>query len=185
MSAGFPFCSLHATTQHLHPMHLVMSKWNRYCSPGPGRGGSNELEPAPHHEPIVPSASLAEVVTTKASPPDWARSSRGSSIDSSIGARFKRRVRRVRRGEGGIDLPLVAESKHASHCQLSSCLRWLQQPGSSRSQFEFALVWGSPAHGADHQRGGATVSRATSSGAIAQSISVKRIARKGKLLRCQ
>jgi hypothetical protein len=24
---------LQATTQHLQPMHLVMSKWNRYCSP--------------------------------------------------------------------------------------------------------------------------------------------------------
>src|SRR5262249_299123 len=34
--AGFPFCSLQATTQHLQPMHLVISKWKRYCSPGAG-----------------------------------------------------------------------------------------------------------------------------------------------------
>ena len=34
MVAGFPFCSLQATTQHLHPMHFPMSKWKRYCSPG-------------------------------------------------------------------------------------------------------------------------------------------------------
>src|SRR5688572_26770387 len=36
MAAGFPFCSLHATTQHLQPMHFVMSKWKRYCSPADG-----------------------------------------------------------------------------------------------------------------------------------------------------
>ena len=34
IAAGFPFCSLQATTQHLQPMHFVMSKWKRYCSPG-------------------------------------------------------------------------------------------------------------------------------------------------------
>jgi hypothetical protein len=41
-SAGFPFCSLQATTQHLQPMHFVISKWNRYCSPSShGRDGIN------------------------------------------------------------------------------------------------------------------------------------------------
>ena len=34
ISAGLPFCSLQATTQHLQPMHFPMSKWKRYCSPG-------------------------------------------------------------------------------------------------------------------------------------------------------
>src|SRR5215469_11696799 len=33
IAAGLPFCSLQATTQHLQPMHLRMSKWKRYCSP--------------------------------------------------------------------------------------------------------------------------------------------------------
>ena len=33
---GLPFCSLHATTQHLQPMHFPMSTWKRYCSPAPG-----------------------------------------------------------------------------------------------------------------------------------------------------
>ena len=34
--AGLPFCSLHATTQHLQAMHFPMSTWKRYCSPGAG-----------------------------------------------------------------------------------------------------------------------------------------------------
>src|ERR1700678_430421 len=33
-SAGVLFCSLQATSQERQPMHLVMSKWKRYCSPG-------------------------------------------------------------------------------------------------------------------------------------------------------
>ena len=32
-SAGLLFCSAQATSQHLQPTHLDMSKWNRYCWP--------------------------------------------------------------------------------------------------------------------------------------------------------
>src|SRR5579883_1406202 len=49
IAAGLPFCSLQATTQHLHPMHFVMSKWKRYCSPGRrercGRRSFSPVEP--------------------------------------------------------------------------------------------------------------------------------------------
>ncbi len=69
ISAGFPFCSLQATTQHLHPMHLVMSKWNRYCSPGPGGCGSTMLEPIPQNEATTSPAGFAAVVRRKASSP--------------------------------------------------------------------------------------------------------------------
>lgn len=30
---GLLLCSEQATSQHLQPMHFVMSKWKRYCSP--------------------------------------------------------------------------------------------------------------------------------------------------------
>src|SRR6266436_892432 len=33
MPAGLLFCSLQATSQQWQPMHFVMSKWKRYCSP--------------------------------------------------------------------------------------------------------------------------------------------------------
>src|SRR6266567_7093468 len=94
ISAGFPFCSLQATTQHLQPMHLVMSKWKRYCSPGPGGGGNAMLEPIPHNEATTPSAGFAAVVRQNSSSPAWARSSRGSSTNSSIDAQDRRRLRR-------------------------------------------------------------------------------------------
>src|SRR5580698_2399666 len=34
ISVGFPFCSLQAISQERQPMHLVILKWKRYCSPG-------------------------------------------------------------------------------------------------------------------------------------------------------
>ena len=32
-SGGLLFCSAQATSQHLQPTHLDMSKWKRYCWP--------------------------------------------------------------------------------------------------------------------------------------------------------
>src|SRR5207244_4978268 len=68
MSAGFPFCSLQATTQHLQPIHFPMSKWNRYCSPVFGaRPG------------ISAGAAGIGLLTRSEKPCREGRSSRGSS----------------------------------------------------------------------------------------------------------
>ena len=74
--AGLPFCSLHATSQERQPMHRVISKWNRYCSPGSsGRDGMSawaNAGAAPFSTSVLRTRSALSVVI--------ASSCRGSGI---------------------------------------------------------------------------------------------------------
>src|ERR1700704_3314031 len=76
IAAGFPFCSLQATTQHLQPMHLPMSTWKRYCSPGPGgREGMRDAAAT-----SAGASSLARGVRMNVEPFSVARVKRGRDI---------------------------------------------------------------------------------------------------------
>ncbi len=76
IDAGLPFCSLQATTQHLQPMHLPMSTWKRYCSPGPGaRSG---MRPSCVGPVRANAGALPRLVSAKVTPSSFTRVSSGS-----------------------------------------------------------------------------------------------------------
>jgi hypothetical protein len=82
IAAGFPFCSLQATTQHLHPMHFRMSTWKRYCSPGSGarcgmRGGGGDGTAC---NPSRVCGREVSGVSTNLTPSSVARVNSGSDI---------------------------------------------------------------------------------------------------------
>ena len=62
-SAGLPFCCAHATSQHLQPMHFVMSKWKRYCWPSSsGMSGMSPCGPSSPRAARLPPFSCPMTV---------------------------------------------------------------------------------------------------------------------------
>ena len=84
ISAGLPFCSLQATTQHLQPMHFPMSKWNRYCSPGSSArvGMRAERGTGPPGRSGASNVGTGRFVSAKVTPSSVARFKSGSDIDT-------------------------------------------------------------------------------------------------------
>src|SRR5262245_25306501 len=88
IAAGLAFCSLHATTQHLQPMHFVMSKWKRYCSPDrSARWGMSvgvSICTSAFRFPGVTrrysSLSSSGSVVTRMPPPPWQSLRRGAPL---------------------------------------------------------------------------------------------------------
>jgi len=81
IAAGFPFCSLQATTQHWQPMHLPMSKWKRYCSPGPGARGGKRVTGATVAAFVVWDSGVGAIVNRNLTPSVAARFTSGSDAD--------------------------------------------------------------------------------------------------------
>src|SRR5437660_444126 len=86
IAAGLPFCSLQATTQHLQPMHLPMSKWNRYCSPGPGTRRGMRADGADNGTACVATEVRRIGVNMKVTPSSVARFNNGSDISTGLSA---------------------------------------------------------------------------------------------------
>src|SRR5262245_30569643 len=85
IAAGFPFCSLQATTQHLQPIHLRMSTWKRYCSSAPGaRSGMREAAAGGRvgSNASAEDGRVAFGVSTNVTPSSAARVKSGSDIGS-------------------------------------------------------------------------------------------------------